>query len=82
MSKLERATVPMCTECGAELIGFPQTQECGCGSWVNQPDYGYYAPDVAGVVAALRDITFAEVVDHPAGIIAELTVLADRLEGK
>ena len=90
MPKLTRATVPMCPECGAELkppgtdhptpSGFYYCYATSCNCRTRDPYIGHYAPDVAGVVAALRRAALAEPA-HSA--LARLyDGWADELEGK
>ena len=62
-SKLTRATVPMCPkkECGCELQLAPgdnlQCPHCGYvdDGRYEAPVWGYYPPDVSGVVADMQD---------------------------
>jgi hypothetical protein len=91
--KLVRATIPMCPECGAEL-SHRQAEDMvphdGCrviiGNHYARPDYGYYAPDVSGVVAASKalllcwqDGSFTEMyMSHMNTLRKELA----KLEGK
>jgi transcription elongation factor Elf1 len=91
MSKLTRATVPMCPECGAELRVSKWPDDRGsyvCGachtSTDPNPPMGYYPADVAGAVARLRDIRdgIEQAEDGPTVWSYELHTLADELEGK
>jgi len=54
--KLKRATVPMCPECGGECEQQGEAVfDCRCGKSWSFPDWGYYAPDVSGVVAEMQE---------------------------
>ncbi|KKN87494.1 hypothetical protein LCGC14_0259490 [marine sediment metagenome] len=89
MSKLTRATVPMCGKCEGEMIenvakrGSFVYRCLVCGDNTYGPRYwGYYPVDVAGVVTDLRFIAKSwremgqeDTADHYDG-------MADRLEGK
>jgi hypothetical protein len=86
--KLIRATIPMCPNCGTKME--PVTGQhylcCpGCDS-TEIPDYGYYAPDIAGVVAEIRDTYDGSCVcDNCYPLedkINDINGWADRLEGK
>ncbi len=93
MSKLTRARVPMCPECGEEMVQltrWPATEapRYGCdtcleGSAAHNPDWGYYKPDVEGVVRQLRGLRgFIEEETGETMYTKEIGVLADELEGK
>ena len=87
--KLTKADIPMCPECGRPVK--PRTTKtywCGpCGFETFKPDLGYYAPDVAGVVAEMREhVADAQSIPSAKAIarvikLAELSDWADRLEG-
>lgn len=84
--KLIRATVPMCPRCNGEMnyrlpTGQYKCIQCGC--YYHNPPFGYYAPDVAGVVAEMR----AAIVEmdndcHACAKARTLQPWADTLEGK
>ena len=78
---LIRATIPMCPECGAEMTLIPESvvwYECGtCENGEYYPHWGYHAPDVASVVAEMREYWDADVDPGP-----WLKKWIDRLEGK
>ena len=88
---LTRAEIPMCPECGAVMKGIRavmkgfglkghQCLECKC--FTHYPDYGYYPPDVSGVVRILRSKAQSEADLGLPGRSLWFSELADRLEGK
>lgn len=94
MSKLTRAEIPMCPnrECGPVEISWDANYKTGrcpqCGEYFGSayecdPLWGYYAPDVARVVAKLRDISYGEDDRLSVYLTAkEARAMADALEGK
>jgi len=83
--KLTRATIPMCPECGAELDDsrsmWDWDCECGAELYHAHAHWGYYAPDVDGVAAELRNVAsrWYDGYMHVASVIALLRDLANRL---
>jgi hypothetical protein len=91
MSKLIRATVPMCPECEIAMSGHPDYSHksamwChGCNQTIYNTSYhwGYYAPDVAGEVEGVRSV--ARVIAGIPGCRDQATrlfIMAKVLEGK
>ena len=95
MPKLIRAIIPMCTKCGAVLYTNGEWYSCTkCGgrfglSWPD-PYWGYYPPNVSGVVTKLRGLADRHDLESPlqsptyTGSTLRLIAdaLADRLDGK
>ena len=89
--KLTRTEIPMCPECGEEpwvvLASAVGTLCCDRCEGVWGPDevhWGYYAPDVAGVVADLKH-QLSQPLNNDGYLdvtIGFLTNILDRLEGK
>jgi hypothetical protein len=81
--KLVRAEIPMCPECGAEVEPEISMTCPECMANMIFLHYGYYAPDVSGVVEKLRDISYGEDDRLSVYLTAgEARNMADRLEGK
>ena len=59
--KLVKATIPMCPKCDGELIEYLSESYCcpTCGDEclyvIDDPDWGYYLPDIGGVVTRIND---------------------------
>lgn len=82
--KLIRATVPMCPECGSELVDQENFWTCDpCGMDIEDyrdVGWGYYAPDIDDIAANLRRFAGDRDWEFEDGEPADLQGWADSIE--